>query len=167
MKRLRKGHKIAKPQIHTAITVVDKQALSLYLQGSKYLITLIETLEKRKSDEIYLSEINSLREKIYLIKNDQTLAALKKRESDDPWIKNLPEKLAQIEELKTLNPDFTNMVAYSVNESAMITDEKIKPKRKLIVVIGFMLSLVLAVFAAMIVASMKGIKHDAKEEKGV
>lgn len=143
----------------TAITVVDKQSSSLYLQGSKYLTTLIETLEKRESDQEYLSEINDLREKIHLIKNDQVLAALKKRESDDPWIESLPEKLAQIDALKTLNPDFTSLLAYSTDESAIITDEKIKPKRKLIVVIGFILGLILALFTAMIISLRDGDKN--------
>lgn len=148
---------------NTAITVVDKQTSSLYLQGTKYLTTLIETLGNRKSDEEYLSEINDLREKIHLIKNDQVLAALKKRESDDPWIKDLPEKLAQIDTLKILSPDFTRLIAYSTDESAMITDEKIKPKRKLIVVIGFVLSLVFAIFVAMIAASRRNSKYDIED----
>ena len=145
-------------EVNTAITVVDKQVSSLYLKGEKYLTTLIETLEKRESDEVYLEEINNLREKIHLIKYDQVLAALKKRESDDPWIRDLPEKLAQIDTLKTLSPNFTSLLAFSMDESAMITDKRIKPKRKLIVVVGFVLSLVIAIFVAMIVASMKGAK---------
>ena len=148
---------------NTAITVVDKQASSLYLQGSKYLTTLIETLEKRESDEEYLSEINNLREKIHLIKNDQALVALKKRESDDPWIESLPEKLAQIDALKILSPDFTSLIAYSTDGTAMITGVKIKPKRKLIVVIGFVLSLVFAIFVAMIAASRRKSKYDIED----
>ena len=144
----------------TAITVVDKQVSSLYLNGSKYLTTLIETLENRKSDEAYLEEVNNLREKIHLIKNDHVLAELKKRKSDDPWIEDLPEKLAQIEALRSLSPDFTSLIAYSTDESAMITDVNIKPKRKLIVVIGFVLSLILSLFVVMILASMKSIKHE-------
>ena len=147
--------------VNTAIIVSDKQGSLLYLQGAKYLTTLIETLEKRESDEVFLEEINNLREKIHLIKYDQVLAALKKRESDDPWIRDLPEKLAQIDALKTLSPNFTSLLAFSMDESAMITDKKIKPKRKLIVVTGFVLSLVIAIFVAMIVASMKGAKYES------
>ncbi len=140
---------------NTAITVLDKQSSSLYLKGSKYLTTLIETLENRKSDEKYLAEINNLRERVYLIKNDQVLAALKKRESDDPWIKDLPEKLAKIDALKKLNPDFASLVAYSTDQSAMITDKKVKPKRALIVIIAFLLSMMIAVFVAMVVGARK------------
>ncbi len=42
-----------------------------------------------------------------------------------------------------------------MDESAAITNEKIKPKRKLIVVAGFVLSLFIALFVALIVASLK------------
>ena len=149
---------------NTAITVVDKQVISLYLKGEKYLTTLIDTLERRTSDEVYLLGINDLREKIHLIENDQVLVALKNRESDDPWIEDLPEKFAQIDELKTLSPDFSSLLAYNVDESAMISDKKIKPKRKLIVVVGFVLSLVIAIFVAMIVASMKAAKLKVTKE---
>jgi len=141
--------------VNTAITVVDKQVSSLYLKGEKYLSTLIETLTKRKSDEKFLAEINNLREKIHIIKNDRTLAALKKRQSDDPWIRELPEKLAEVAALKALNSDFTAVLAYSLNDSASVANEKIKPKRKVIVAVGFVLSLFIALFVALIVASLK------------
>jgi len=152
---------------NTAITVVDKQTSSLYLQGAKYLTTLIETLTNRKNDEEYLTEVNRLREKIHVIKNDQTLEALKKRQSDDPWIKGLSEKLAEIDALERLSPDFTGVVAFNMDESATITDERLKPKRKLIVVAGFILSLFIALFAAMIVASLKDRKLKTENVSGI
>jgi LPS O-antigen subunit length determinant protein (WzzB/FepE family) len=140
---------------NTAITVVDKQSSSLYLQGTKFLSTLIETLEKRKSDEKYLVKVNDLREKIQLIENDPVLAALKTRESDDPWVEDLPEKLAEINALKQLNPDFMNLVAFSLDESALVSGSAVKPKKTMIVIIGFVLSMILAIFVAMIIASIK------------
>ncbi|MBN4063856.1 hypothetical protein JYT79_03640, partial [Cardiobacterium sp. AH-315-I02] len=142
--------------VGTAITVVDnKQVLSLYLQGTKYLSALIETLTNRKSDEQYLEKVNNLKESIQLIKNDQALAALKKRQSDDPWIKGLPATLAEIGALKALSPDFTDVIAFTLDDSAVVTNEKIKPNKKLIVAVGFVLSLFIALFVAMIVASLK------------
>ncbi len=140
---------------NTAITFGGEQVSSLYLHGTKYLSTLIETLTNRKSDEQYLTEVNSLREKIQVIKNDQTIAALKKRQSDDPWIEGLSEKLAEIGAIEALSPDFSGLLAYNMDESAVITDKKTKPNRKLIVAVGFVLSLFIALFVAIIVASLK------------
>lgn len=150
----------------TAVTVVDNQKPShylqetkhlttLYLQGTKYLTTLIETLSKRKSDERYLVKINDLKEKIQLIENDSILSALKTRKSDDPWIKELPIKLAEIDALKRLNPDFTNLVSFNMDESALVTGAAVKPNRTLIILIGFVLSLILALVVALIMASIK------------
>jgi len=147
----------SKKTANTAITVVDKQSLSLYLQGTKYLTTLIETLEKRESDEKYLTAINSLREKIYLIENDQALAELKKRKSDDPWIKELPTKLTLISTLEAVSPVFENLVAYSIDALAVVSDEKIKPKRSLIVILGLILSFLMAIFIAVVVGFRKPI----------
>lgn len=141
--------------VNTAITVLDPQVSSLYLQGTKFLMELIKTLSNRKSDEGHLEEINDLREKIQLIKNDQTLIALKQRQSDDPWIKELPAKLAEKSALKALSPDFTDVVAFTMDSSAVVTNVKVKPNRKLIVAIGFVLSLFIALFVALIVASLK------------
>ena len=141
--------------VNTAITVLDQQVSSLYLQGTKFLMELIKTLSNRKSDEGHLEEINDLREKIQLIKNDQTLIALKQRQSDDPWIKELPAKLAEKSALKALSPDFTDVVAFTMDSSAVVTNVKVKPNRKLIVAIGFVLSLFIALFVALIVASLK------------
>ncbi len=153
--------------VGTAITVVDKQASSLYLQGAKYLSTLIETLTNRGSDEKHLVGINNLREKIHIIENDKELEALKKRQSDDPWIEDLPRKIAEISALKALNPDFTDVKAFNMDESAVVSNQKVKPKRKLIVGLGFVLSLFVALFVALLVASLKERKKEASNIQNI
>ncbi len=153
--------------VNTAITVVDKPVTSLYLQGSKYLTTLIETLKNRENDEEYLVEVNRLREKIHVFEHDRALDALKARRSDDPWIKDLPGTLATISALKALDLDFSAVVAYSLDESAVITNEKIKPNRLLIVISGFTLSLLIAFFLAILVSvykekSLTSVNHQSQ-----
>jgi LPS O-antigen subunit length determinant protein (WzzB/FepE family) len=139
----------------TTVTVGEEQTSSLYLQGSKYLGILIETLKNRKSDERFLSEINDLREKISLIKNDPVLAALKARETDDPWIKGLPEKLADLDILKTLSPDISGLIAYGMEDSAIVSDKAIKPNRKLIVLLGIFLSFFISIVLVLIVNGLR------------
>ena len=58
-----------------------------------------------------------------------------------------------------MSSDFSNIVAYSVDKSAVITNAKIKPKRPLIVVVGFMLRLIMVIFVAMIKVSVKNKKE--------
>ena len=50
-----------------------KAAIITLSSRGGYLTTFIETLENRKSTELYLPEINNLREKFHIIKNDQAL----------------------------------------------------------------------------------------------
>ncbi len=145
------------------ITSVDKPSMPLYLYGSKYLTMLIKTLKSRKNNEVFLDNINNLKEKIYPIENDATLAALKNRKSDDPWISGLAEELAQIDTIKKLNiknltPDFSTVRAYTMDNPAIVTGKSVKPKRKLIVGLGFILSLFIAIFVALVV----GAKDRAK-----
>ncbi len=142
----------------TSITVVDKQSVPLYLYGTKYLTMLIKTLKNRKDDEIFITKISTWREKIQLIQKDTVLAALKSRQSDDPWIPGLAEELAKIASIKQLRPDFTHVHAYTLDNPAIVTDKSVKPKRKLIVGLGFVLSLFIAIFVALVV----GAKDRAK-----
>ncbi len=142
----------------TSVTVVDKRSIPLYLYGSKYLTALISTLKSRKDDAIFLNNIHTLKEKIQIIKNNAALAALKNRQSDDPWIGGLSEELAKINALKNLNPDFSHVRAYSLDNPAIISGKSVKPKRGLIVALGFVLGLFIAVFVALVVGSKDGAK---------
>ncbi len=144
----------------TSITAIDKQAIPLYLYGSKYLNMLIETLNSRGSDEVFLSKLSELKEQIHVIKNDAVLASLKARKSDDPWIGGLSGELSKIDAIKKLAPDFSGVLAYTMDSPAIVTDESVKPKRKLIVVLGFFLSLFVAVFIAMIMGTRKSVEQE-------
>ncbi len=139
--------------VGTSITVVDKQAIPLYLYGSKYLSTLIETLKRRDSDKVFLSGLSELEEKIHVIKNDAVLAALKDRVTDDPWIGGLSDRLSKIDAIKKLVPDFSGVLAYTMDAPAIVVNIPVKPKRKPIVVVSLFLSLFVGVFVALILSS--------------
>jgi len=145
----------------TNITLTDNQNLPLYLMGTKYLDTLIKTLQTRKNDEIFLNEINEINLNISKIKNDQQLRTLKERQSDDPFITSLPNILNTIETLKSKSFDFTGVKAFTLEKAALLTNKAIKPKRALIVVLGGILS----VFIALIVTLLSLAIANRKEEK--
>ncbi len=145
----------------TSITVVDKQAIPLYLYGSKYLSMLIETLNGRSSDEVFLNKSSELKEKIHVIENDAVLAALKTRKSDDPWIGGLSDELSKINAIKKLAPDFSSALAYTMDAPAIITGKPVKPKRKLIVLVSLFLSLFVGIFVALIVSSNNSVKQES------
>lgn len=146
--------------VNTSITVVGKQSMPLYLYGSKYLTMLIQMLSSRKNDEVFLGNINTIKEKIYVIENDAVLAALKSRKSDDPWIEGLSGELAKIDAIKKITPDFANVLAYTMDNPAIVTGKSVEPKRRLIVALGVILSLFVAVFVALIVGSRNRVKQE-------
>lgn len=86
---------------------------------------------------------------------------LKSKKSDDPWIARLFEELVKIDTIKELTPDFSNVFAYNLGSPAIVTDEPVKSKRKLIVALKFVLNFIIAVFVTLSVSSRNGVKQDS------
>lgn len=89
----------------TNINVNENKELALYLMGTKYLGTLIKTLEERDNDELHLASLNELDLQIETIKNDKRLEQLKARESDANFLEELniiDQKISQVTNDKAL-----------------------------------------------------------------
>jgi len=80
---------------------------------------------------------------------------LRKRVNDDPFISSLPGKLNELERLKHISFEFGNASLYQIDRAAIVDGMAEKPNRKLIVVLGTLLSGMLALFIALIVATIK------------
>ena len=143
----------------TNITLSSEQTLPLYLMGSKYLKSQIESLKNRKSDELFLTEVNALNIEIEAVKNDQKLKALKERQSDRPFIDQLPSLLNSIEVLNVLTLDFNDLKASSQSKMALLINKAIKPNRPFIIVIGGILSLFLAIVITLFVVALDNRKR--------
>ncbi|TPH18963.1 Wzz/FepE/Etk N-terminal domain-containing protein [Litorilituus lipolyticus] len=133
----------------TSITLSENQSLPLYLMGTNYLSTLMKTLKAREDDAPFLIKVNEIESKIAKIKNDQKLKALKERESDDAYITSLPTVLNTIAQLKSKTIDFDNVKSYTLKKEAILTKKAIKPKRALIILLGGVISGVLALVIAL------------------
>jgi len=81
----------------TNITFSNEHSLPLYLMGSKYLTTLIKTLQDRETDIVFLKELNQIDSDINKVKNDQTLKSLITRENDAPYLTALNKINTEIE----------------------------------------------------------------------
>lgn len=85
----------------TEISLSESQTLPLYLMGTKYLDTLIKSLEGRDNDAQFISEIAQINSEIEKAKNDPALFILKNRQSDLPYltqINKIEEQIAQIKD---------------------------------------------------------------------
>ena len=83
----------------TNINVNENRELALYLMGTKYLSTLIETLEARENDALHLVSLNELDLQIETVKNDKKLEQLKARKSDAKYLQELNVIDQQISEV--------------------------------------------------------------------
>jgi len=96
----------------------------------------------------------SLQEKPLFFRGTKTLKAeidiLKQRKNDDPFISELRILQEQFNLLSSLKQGAGEIHSMTVDGSVIVDDRPIKPKRKLIVVLGFVLGVLLSIFVTFI-----------------
>jgi chain length determinant protein (polysaccharide antigen chain regulator) len=87
------------------------------------------------------------------------IKVLMDRESDDPFISELRPLESQLGKLHEVSVDKLGSVM-NVNQVAYASEMRIKPKRKLIVVLGAVLGLMLGIFGAFFLNFLENQKQD-------
>jgi len=94
------------------------------------------------------------------------IAVLKARSSDDPFISGLRDLQEELTRLQSVKIDESGLHAATIDRKAYAPEHRIKPKRKLIVVLGmvlgFMLGVFLAFFRNFLDNQRKEVEDDAK-----
>ena len=139
----------------TEINVTTNTRSDLFLMGSDYIKGVILNLKSRTEKELFIKEISGLKKQIEETKHDVTLAALKARKNDDPFIVELPALLEKLSKLDSISFDFSGVQLYRLDKAASIDGQAEKPKRALIVAVGGVLSLFIGIFAALIAGAVK------------
>ena len=129
---------------------VNSNRNDLYMRGTTYLKNAIEMVKKRPHTINYDRQLSALQEKIDIIKDDQTIIALKNRLDDKPYIKNIAQKQIELNRLKSLSYDLSNVKTYSINGMPMVETSPIKPKKRLILIFGFVIGALLSCFIVFI-----------------
>lgn len=80
----------------------------------------------------------------------QELNVLKKRESDDPFIKELRSLQESLEFLNRVDVSPDNVAVFTLDNAAQIPETPIKPKKTLILALGLVLGGMLGVFIALV-----------------
>ncbi|MBL4902439.1 hypothetical protein JYT85_02175 [Desulfocapsa sp. AH-315-G09] len=78
------------------------------------------------------------------------LSVLQQRKNDDPFISNLRNLQQRMKYLSHLDVEKAGINAASIDQFAFVSGESVKPNRKLIIVIGFLLGCLMALFAVLI-----------------
>lgn len=81
---------------------------------------------------------------------------LRSRDSDDPYIEELPDLLKQEALLSSIDLNPESLAVAAIDRSALVPEDPIKPKKALILALGIVLGGMLGVFAALARAMFRG-----------
>ncbi len=118
----------------------------LYDRGYKALEAEIEVITNRESDNIFNPEISALQERLKSLENNLTIEQLKSRKNDDPFIESLRDVESELKRMKSIHIDPETVKTAQLDQTAI--SKRIKPDRRLIVVIGSFLGLMLGIIGA-------------------
>jgi LPS O-antigen subunit length determinant protein (WzzB/FepE family) len=138
-----------------------------YTIGAKALEAKIYSLQNRKEVKIdaFVVGLRELEEELEALDNNHEIEALLNIKNDDPFISNLPGVLNIINNLSILKNQIdmdTSNKSIKVDQAANIPINRIKPKRKQIVILGLVLGLILGVLIAFILNFIGKIREQAQ-----
>ena len=118
----------------------------LYDRGYKALEAEIEVITNRESDNKFNPEISALQERLKSLENNLTIEQLKSRKNDDPFIESLRDVESELKRMKSIHIDPDTVITAQLDQTAI--SKRINPDRRLIVVIGSFLGLMLGIIGA-------------------
>ena len=118
----------------------------LYDRGYKALEAEIEVITNRESDNKFNPEISALQERLKSLENNLKIEQLKSRKNDDPFIASLRDVESELKRMKSIHIDPETVITAQLDQTAI--SKRIKPDRRLIVVIGSFLGLMLGIIGA-------------------
>lgn len=130
-------------------TEVTNQQNPLYFMGIDALEAERSTLLARKNDDFTSSRIVEINQELKLLERNRQIEVLKSRENEDFFLAELADKQKEISRLKGLKVNMDNLKMVSIDQYAVQPSNAIKPKKKLIVVIGVILGGMLGVIFAL------------------
>ncbi|OKY73753.1 MAG: hypothetical protein BM485_16990 [Desulfobulbaceae bacterium DB1] len=127
---------------------------ALYVAGQLGIVHRVDAssvFSQTKGTSEFGVAVNTANTPLYL-RGTQELQAeidtLQKRKINDPFIPSLRSLQAQLIELNQIQVDPDKVKAFRLDQPAVKPDGPIKPKRNLVVALGFVLGLMLGVFTA-------------------
>lgn len=136
-------------------TEVNNQEIPLYFLGTDALKAEKDILLARENDDFVSGRIVEIKKELKLLENNRQIQILKQRENDDLFLAELSKLLEKIHRLENLNIDFNKLNLVKIDQLALDSNNKIKPKKSLIVAVGFVLGGLLGIFAALITSAVR------------
>lgn len=137
-----------KAQTMVSVGASDKNVLAL--MGTEYLQHEIEGLHNRSSAISFIEQIPELKKQFLAQKTEAEIDAFKNLVADDAYIEELPGLMSRLAELKQLTFDFDTAQTFRFDKTAMMDGKADSPNKVLIIVLGFVVSTMAAVFYVLI-----------------
>lgn len=129
-------------------TSINNKNLPEYTRGSKALEAELQALKSRTSNDPFTPGLRELQEQLQRLEQNSRVEVLKVRTNDDPFIADLRDLKEQVAKLKNIEINEAKIKAAIFDQMAVVPENPIKPKRKLIVIISFVLAFMLSIFLA-------------------
>jgi chain length determinant protein (polysaccharide antigen chain regulator) len=92
--------------------------------------------------------LRELEEQLQRLEQNSRVEVLKVRTNDEPFIADLRDLKEQIAKLNNIKINEAKIKAALFDQMAVVPESPIKPKRKLVVIISFVLAFMLSIFLA-------------------
>jgi LPS O-antigen subunit length determinant protein (WzzB/FepE family) len=136
-----------KDQVTNKVSINNK-TLPEYTRGSKALQAELQALKSRTSNDPFTPGLRELEEQLQRLEQNSRVEVLKVRTNDEPFIADLRDLKEQIAKLKNIKINEAKIKAALFDQMAVVPESPIKPKRKLVVIISFVLAFMLSIFLA-------------------
>ena len=120
----------------------------LYYRGRKALRAEIKELKSRTLDDPFIPELRLLEQELIVLKQNQRVNAMSERKNNDAFIKGLRDKELELAYLNSIHIDTSKIKAVIIDQLAYPPNERLKPKRSLIVVLGGIFGFMLGILVA-------------------
>jgi len=145
-----------------------KETLKIAItMGVKDPLLAVPTLLAQTQNSL-LNEVNRFQK--YMVGSNYLIAEINRLESrgteitaDDSFIEEIPTLLSELSNLNKKSFNFEGVKLYTLDKLAAYNDATVKPNKKLIAIIGLLLSVFLALFFALIVSTVQ--KRKIKESQ--
>lgn len=131
-------------------TEVNSRETPLYFMGTEALSAERDALASRKSDDFIEPRIAEIQSELAMLENNREVEILREREGEDLYLTNLAELREEAARLKGIKLDTDRLRLVRLDQPALDSSKPIKPKKALILALGFVLGGMLGAFAALI-----------------
>jgi len=138
-----------------------------YITGLRDAEYEIELLNSQKGNDFYITGLRDAEYEIELLKTNYRKEALKTRINNDAYINDLAGLEIEINQLRTIEQKITNdssIKLIRIDQYARVPDQKLKPSRRNIVLIGVFAGLLIGVIFAIILNYFKKIIKQQEQE---